>query len=332
MSGIPFIASGLTGCGGASAAEVDEQPVSSVEITSTPFSVAVVSAEASPELNITAGITKLIALMQEAKSAGARLITCGELWLPGYPVQLNFQADWRDTNWASYVENSITVGDANWLRIVTAARDIGIFVCFGFSEIDGNYAYISQALIGEDGAVLAKRRKVRPSGSERNFWSDAPMEGNFPVVTTALGRISMLACWDHLRPQSTFNVMAQLPNIHVCAWPYVGETTASTQWWEREEVAHTAAAYFSQLTGAVTVLPAVGHIGVYERSQKKAVLLAGSGQSMLLYTVNPTGWSGASGNTNSEFSYGVLQMLSENYPGQKVADPERSVLRLNPLV
>lgn len=330
---VPALSSLLSGCGGANAATATAAAPSAtpVQITNEPYSVAIVSKEASASFDITVGIDRMIALMREAKGNGARLVVFGELWLPGYPVALNFQGDWAATSWPHYVANSITVGDSNWQRIVEAARTIGIYVSLGFSEIDGKYAYMAQALIADDGALLYKRRKIRPSGSERSYWSDAPMAENLQAVTTPLGRFTMLECWEHLRPQSTFNIMAQLPNVHICAWPYIPATTAATQFWEREEVAHTAAAYFSQLTGAYTLLPGVGHVAVYRNSVKVAELEGNAGAPMLYFTIKPDNWTGATGNTTSEFSYGIAGLLAEHYPGDKVADAEHGTLKLNPL-
>lgn len=327
---VPLFSTMLAGCGGANATTTPYD-ASNITITTDPYKVAIVGKEASANLNLAEGLVKLIALMQEAKNSGARLIVCGELWLPGYPIQLNFQSDWKQTNWANYVANSITIGDANWLRILDAARSIGIYLSLGFSEIDGNYAYMAQVLIADDGTLIYKRRKIRPSGGERDYWSDAPMAANLQAVTTPLGRITMLECWDHLRPQSTFNIMAQLPNVHICAWPYIPATTPTTQFWEREEVAHGAAAYFSQLTGAYTLLPGVGHVAVYKNSVKVAEMLASDSAAILYYAITPDNWAGTTGSTTSEFSYGILQLLSDNYPGSRVADTEHGTLKLNAL-
>lgn len=339
-AGIPLMGSVLTACNSdgstvtaTSTNSSDNTEKSDITVTTEPFDVAIVSKAASASLNITEGIETLISLMQEAKNNGARLIVCGELWLPGYPVDLNFDSNWISQNWSNYVSNSITVGDSNWQSILDAAANIGIYVSFGFSEIESGYAYISQALIDDSGTLLYNRRKVRPSGTERQCWSDANMSDNLKVVSTPLGRISMLNCWDHLRPQSTYNVMAQLPNIHICSWPYIYTTTSSTQWWEREEVAHTAASYFSQLSGAYVLLPGVGHTGVYVHSVKQAELLAESEENILYYTITPDNWdANATGSTTSEFSYGVLQLLSSNYPGEKTTDTEHSTLNMVPIV
>lgn len=340
FAGVPLLAGAVSGCGGdASAAENEAEappppaidPSPAVVIGTEPYSIAIVAKAASAAFNLQQGVDKLIGLMQEARARGARLMVCGELWLPGYPSLLNFQSDWKEKEWTNYVANSMTVGDASWQRILAAARATGIAVCFGFSELAGRHAYMAQVLIGDDGRVWNFRRKVRPSGAEREYWSDDVMAGNLNVVTTELGRISMLECWDHLRPQSTFNVMAQLPNVHICAWPTVAETTPSTPFWDRKEIAQTAAAYFSQLSGAVTVLTSVGYVGVYIASVQVAGMGPDDPEEMLLYTVEPGGWTGATGSSTSEFSYGVLQLLADSYPGERVADGEHGVLNRVPL-
>ena len=284
---------------------------------------------ASTTYQITEAVDNFIAYAREAKANGAALVASGELYLPGYPNNINYTSDWATKGWPDYKLNSITVGDSNWLRILEAARTIGIAMQFGFSEKSGNLYYMSQALVGPDGSIWNQRRKVRPSGAERAFWSDDVMTNNLRVVTTPLGRISMLMCWDHLRPQSTFNVMAQLPNVHICAWPITSLTTPTTPFWDRQEIAQTAAAYFSQLTGAVTLLVSYGYCAVYVAAVKVAEMLPGDPASMLYYTITPGQWNGESGSTSSEFSYGVLQLLGDNYPGQRVADPVHGVLTIN---
>ncbi|WP_084150644.1 nitrilase-related carbon-nitrogen hydrolase [Azohydromonas australica] len=340
IAGLPLAASQMSGCGGANAAEPDTStppaatdgstaPSSSISITTAPFTVALVHKLASSTFDISEAVTSLISFMAEAKATGASLVVAGELYLPGYDVNINYTTDWATKMWPTIKANSLSIGDGNWIRLLDAARSLGVAVSFGFSEKADKYYYMSQALIGNDGTVWNKRRKVRPSGAERNYWSDAPMAGNLNVVTTPLGRISMLMCWDHLRPQSTFNVMAQLPNIHVCAWPYTRDTTVATPGWDRQEVAHSAAAYFSQLSGAVTLLATVGYCAVYKSSIKLAELAPADPANMLYYTITPGKWTGATSSTTSEFSYGVLQLLADNYPGQKVADSEHGTLNLN---
>ena len=341
---VPVLGSLLAGCNdgnNTSTAEVSGETTENTkqeydfEITSEPYKVALVGARASDSFDLQEGISSMINLMDRAKSEGASLIAFGELWLPGYDKGLNADPDWMNTGWPNYVANSITVGDANWATILDAAASIGIYLSFGFSELsdDGRYAYMAQALIADDGQVIYKRRKIRPSGSERAYFSDDVMSENLKVSGTRLGRISMLECWEHLRPQSTFNIMAQKPHLHICAWPYSEETTETTQFWEREEIANSAAAYFSILTSSIVLMPCEGMPAVYVNSVKQAGFTNNNESDLLFYEINPgANWDvNDSGDTQGEFSYGVLQLLAENYPGDKVDDDEHGKLNLVPL-
>lgn len=97
-----------------------------------------------------------------------------------------------------YVQQSLVVDSEEWQALRDAARENEVFVSFGFSERDGRFIYMSQALFGPDGKVLINRRKLRPSGTERGLWSDGDV-GGLQVVDTEIGRIGMLQCWEHLR-------------------------------------------------------------------------------------------------------------------------------------
>lgn len=297
-----------------------------------PYKVALVHVAADPRFRIEPGVEHFIELMRAAKAGGASLIACGELWLPGYPRDLNFQSDWKVRHWADYVANSITIGDARWEAIRGGARAIGIHVAFGFSEIAGNRAYMSQALIDDHGKVVLLRRKVRPSGSERNFWSDDAMAPNLKVAGTRLGRISILECYDHLRPQSVFPVMAQLPNLHIAAWPLLPRTTPDVQWWERTEVGYTAAAYASLTSGAVTLVPSVGCSAVFEKGVMVAQVEPESSEPLLFHTVLPDdSWTGRTADPKGEYSYGIARLVIRNHPGPLVRDAEHERLNLVPL-
>lgn len=88
-----------------------------------------------------------------------------------------------------------------FLSLVQAFKAAGIYGSFGFSEIADDKIFMSQALIGPDGSVLHHRRKLRPSGTERDIWSDGDISG-LKVITTPHGRIGMLECWEHFHVSS----------------------------------------------------------------------------------------------------------------------------------
>ncbi|WYZ36216.1 hypothetical protein EsH8_XI_000099 [Colletotrichum jinshuiense] len=262
--------------------------------------------------------TKLIA---EARGNGADLVAFPELWFPGYPKSL--EAKWMFPLVEEYVANSLVVGSEEWEDLRDAARENAIYVSFGFSEREGDFIYMSQALFGPEGEVLINRRKLRPSGTERGLWSDGSTDG-LMVVDTKIGRIGMLQCWEHLRPTMTFNIQAQLPNIHVGAWPYNQNPGASdVENWEDVEVAYSALRLMSILTNAVTVTPSIGYGFINQfttllaHSDSNATAHPNDDQdyaSLIYSSVNGSSWSNQSYDLNGEVSWGTLMQIEDGFP------------------
>lgn len=91
-----------------------------------------------------------------------------------------------------YINNPIVVGDSNWRRLLSSIKTAGIYAALGFSEVKGDNMYMSQALISPLGDILIHRHKLRPSGSERYFFSDGTTDQLQVVTTAKLGRVGML--------------------------------------------------------------------------------------------------------------------------------------------
>ncbi|KAI9155587.1 Arylacetonitrilase [Paramyrothecium foliicola] len=270
--------------------------------------------------DLNATVSYGVQLIAEARSNGADLVAFPELWFPGYPKSL--ESKWMFPRVEEYVVNSLAVNSTEWDTLRGAAKEHEMFVSFGFSERDGDFIYMSQALFGPDGEVLINRRKLRPSGSERGLWSDGSVEG-LKVVDTAIGRISMLQCWEHLRPSMTFNIQAQMPNIHVGAWPYNENPGSDVQNWEDTEVAYSALKLISILTNAVTVTPSIGHgfinqfTAIIAESDSNSTSSAdgNEGSAPIIYaSVNGSYWSDQSYDKNGEVSWGTLQQIEEGFP------------------
>jgi nitrilase len=54
-------------------------------------------------------------------------------------------------------------------RALAAVKETGIFVVLGYSERDGNSCYIAQSFISPQGEIVSHRRKIKPTGVERNI-------------------------------------------------------------------------------------------------------------------------------------------------------------------
>ncbi|KAH6687768.1 carbon-nitrogen hydrolase [Plectosphaerella plurivora] len=271
-------------------------------------------------LDLNATVKYGISLISEARNNGADLVAFPELWFPGYPKSL--AAKWLFPRVEEYVQQSLVVDSDEWQALRDAARENEVFVSFGYSERDGDYIYMSQALFGPDGKVLINRRKLRPSGTERGLWSDGDMSG-LQVVDTEIGRISMLQCWEHLRPSMTFNIQAQMPNIHVGPWPYNENPGSDVENWEDTQVAYSALNLMSIMTNAVTVTPSIGHGFINQftthlatsDSNQTASPTDDQGFAPIIYTsVNGSSWSNQSYNLDGEVSWGTLKQIEDGFP------------------
>ncbi|WP_416958044.1 nitrilase-related carbon-nitrogen hydrolase [Streptomyces sp. Agncl-13] len=292
-----------------------------VTIGREPYKVAVVTA-APVEFDLGAGVDKAVALIQEAAEHGARLVAFGELWLPGYPKAVNTDPNWPTTGLPAYAQQSLTVGGKEWRRLREAAREHRITVEICYSERAGKHLFMGQALFGPDGVPLIVRRKIRPSGSERTVFSDDGLGRDIEVRTTPLGRIGALSCWEHLHPEMTYNMLAQLEAVHIAAWPYNSPPGSAVQWWEDVDVALSAARMYAINGSCYVLLPSAGYGAVLDPRGQFLVKSVSGKEDLLYAVVDPSTFTSKTADPEGETSYGVLRLLARTYPGPRVSDPE----------
>lgn len=176
--------------------------------------------QAAPSfLDIQTGVTRAVAYIEEAAAAGAKLVVFPETWLPGYPNHIWLgPVAWQMQFVGRYFENSIEAGSVEDQTIAKAARDNNIQVSMGLSERAGGSLYIAQWHYGEDGELIKRRRKLKPTHVERTVFGEGD-GSDLAVCETSIGRIGQLACWEHLQPLSKYAMYAQNEQIHCAAWP-----------------------------------------------------------------------------------------------------------------
>jgi len=139
-------------------------------------------------------------------SGQAELIVFPELFIPGYPIGMNFgfsmgkrtQAGRED--WLRYYDASLVAGDDEFKQLANAAVKANAYISIGFSERDAvtGTLYNSNAIFEPDGSFKV-HRKLKPTGSERVVWGDANKD-YFPVTDTPWGPIGGLICWESYMP------------------------------------------------------------------------------------------------------------------------------------
>jgi aliphatic nitrilase len=170
-------------------------------------------------LDLDATLDKAVRLIEEAAADHANLIAFPETWVPGYPwfAWLDSPA-WGMQYIQRYHDNSLVIGSPEFERITRAARDNAIWVVLGYSEKSGGSLYMGQAIIDDNGNVIATRRKLKPTHVERTIFGEGD-GSHLAVHATPIGNIGALCCWEHLQPLSKYAMYAQNEQIHIAAWP-----------------------------------------------------------------------------------------------------------------
>lgn len=151
-------------------------------------------------------LEKALGYIDEAAANGAELIVFPELFIPGYPVGMNFgfsvgkRTEPGREDWKRYYDASVVAGGAEFDKLAEAAKKTGAYISIGFSERDavGGTLYNSNAIFEPDGSYKV-HRKLKPTGSERLVWGDAN-KGYFPVTESPWGPMGSLICWESYMP------------------------------------------------------------------------------------------------------------------------------------
>lgn len=153
-------------------------------------------------------MTDAIAAVREAGGQGARLVVFPEAYIPGYPAWI-----WRlrpggdmalaEKLHAQLLANAISLDGDHLAPLCKAAQEHKVTVVCGIDERDAEFSrgtlYNTVVVIGPDGTLLNRHRKLMPTNPERMVWGFGDASG-LKVLDTPCGRIGSLICWENYMP------------------------------------------------------------------------------------------------------------------------------------
>lgn len=183
-------------------------------------------------LDLEATTNKALETLEEAAANGAQLVVFPEAYLPGYPTWI-----WRlrpggdmglgNQLHAKLRENAVDIASGGLDRVCEAAAKHGVVVVIGLNERDSEYSgttlYNTVVVIGSDGQILNRHRKMMPTNPERMVWGMGDASG-LRVVDTPVGRIGCLICWESYMPLARYALFTQDIDIYIAPTWDSGDT------------------------------------------------------------------------------------------------------------
>lgn len=171
-------------------------------------------------------IDKACALIAEAAENGAELIAFPEAFVSSFPVWSGVYAPVDVHEFFFRLAGSaIEVPGPEVRRIQETARRHGVFVSIGVNEgtpVSPACVWDTNLLIGDDGRLLNRHRKLVPTYWEKLTWANGDGSG-LRVVDTRVGKIGALVCGENTNSLARFALLAQGENVHISSfsprWP-----------------------------------------------------------------------------------------------------------------
>jgi nitrilase len=177
-------------------------------------------------------LDKAVAKIDEAAGRGAELVIFSEAFVCGYPAwvwRLRPGGDWDlcEALHARLLDNAVDLAADDLRPLREAARRHQLTLVCGIEERDSEFGratlYNSVVVIGPDGALLNRHRKLMPTNPERMVWGFGDASG-LKAMDTPAGRIGALLCWENHMPLARYALYAQGVQIHIAPTYDSGET------------------------------------------------------------------------------------------------------------
>ncbi|MCJ8351395.1 nitrilase-related carbon-nitrogen hydrolase [Moritella sp.] len=130
-------------------------------------------------LDLEASINQAVETINEVADEGAQLVVFPEAFLPGYPTWIWRLRPGGDITLGNEIHtklrnHAVNIANGDLDRICEAATKNNLVVVMGMNEIDSEFSgttlFNTVVVIGFNGAILNRHRKMMPTNPERMVW------------------------------------------------------------------------------------------------------------------------------------------------------------------
>jgi nitrilase len=152
-----------------------------------------------------ATLENILSWETEITASGARLVVMPEALLGGYPkgeifgTRLGYRLPEGREDFTRYYNNAIEVPGEETQALADLATRTQASIVIGVIERSGSTLYCTSLFIEPAQGVVARHRKLMPTGTERLIWGQGD-GSTLPVVNAAAGRLGSAICWENHMP------------------------------------------------------------------------------------------------------------------------------------
>jgi nitrilase len=181
-------------------------------------------------------LDQAVSAVREATAGGADIVVFPEAFIPGYPAWI-----WRlrpgndmaltERLYDSLFANAIALNGGDLNPLLQAAAENKVHIVCGMNERDSEFSrstlYNTVVVIGPEGTILNRHRKLMPTNPERMVWGAGDASG-LKAVETAHGRLGTMICWESYMPLARYALYAQGVEIYIAPTYDSGERWLAT--------------------------------------------------------------------------------------------------------
>jgi nitrilase len=153
----------------------------------------------------TATLRQILAFEEEIRACGAKLVVMPEALLGGYPkgeifgTRLGYRLPEGREAFARYYNNAIDLPGEETQALAELSTRCGASLVIGVIERARSTLYCTALFFGPGNGLVAKHRKLMPTGTERLIWGQGD-GSTLPAVETSAGVAGTAICWENHMP------------------------------------------------------------------------------------------------------------------------------------
>ena len=205
-------------------------------------------------------LERVLSFEDEIVRSGASLVVMPEALLGGYPkgeifgTRLGFRLPEGREAFQRYYENAVDLDGPEVAALAELSECTGASLVLGVIERSGSSLFCTALFLEPGQGLVAKHRKLMPTGTERLIWSLGD-GSTLPAVDSQAGRLGAAICWENHMP--LFRAAMYAKGVEIWCAPTVDERDI----W-RSSMRHIAHEGRCFLVSACQVQPSPATLGI----------------------------------------------------------------------